>query len=166
MTKTRNQGKYQVGMYSERLNRQKTILIAKKFNSRSRSRAAKQRINEVILMNNELIFQWVKSLKPKKNEFSFTTISAKISINLSKHLVRLYKINSKFGKNKNFISSLCLPLSNFLTNDNIIKIIDDSIQVKIAKKRDVFYKDFFQKEHKIDGSYCIVIKFKREELVI
>ncbi|RMZ97208.1 hypothetical protein BpHYR1_053898 [Brachionus plicatilis] len=165
MVITRNQGVYLKGFYTKsnqslKSNENETKSVQKRIRV---SNFGKLEFNQLKI---QIQHQLMSNLKPKSRQSSIVTIKARISNQLASYFSKSYGIKSKFVQDNELINSLNLKTINFLSKDNLIKVQENSFQIKLAKKRSVTFLDSNLVKQKIQGLSLFCIKFKKEEIVI
>lgn len=170
MVITRNQGVYLKGFYTKsnqslKPNENETKSVKKRIRV---SNFAKLEFTQLKI---QIQHQLMSNLKPESRQSSIVTIKARISNQLasyfSKSFVQSFGIKSRFVQdNELIIIIINIKTINFLSKDNLIKVQENSFQIKLAKKRSVTFLDSSLVKQKIQGLSLFCIKFKKEEIVI
>ncbi|CAF1136548.1 unnamed protein product [Brachionus calyciflorus] len=164
MVKTRNNGAYEKGKYSEfKKTFVQTVNFSKKKVRSHKTDCIKSELDKVRL---QLQYLMAAKLKLKQKESSILSIKTYVSDELAIYISKTFSISCKFVNNNEFIHSLNLTQNNYLSRDNLIKVKEYSFKINLRKKRSINLSDFNFVKQKIKGLFILTLKFKKEEIVI
>ena len=76
-----------------------------------------------------------------------------------------FKLGGRFKKNQSLLDNLMLIKSDYVSKNNLIRVEDESIKLRIHKKKIIEYRDSELNCYKLEAGYQLVMQFKKEEVV-
>lgn len=168
MVNTRNNGMFPKGFYSKffKMTRPETTNLEINGQRKRKSISHIKSASELDFLKRQIRHIIVKFLKPKRKEVPMISFRINISNQLAAFLTEVYEISKRYCSNQNFNNSLDLISQRYLSTNNLIRIIDDSIEFKLTKKSDSIFLDSNQKKQRVKGFFVLACRFKKEEVVI